>query len=165
LTLKMDKKNETVILKAVQRHPAKPRLLHLDFQRIRADQKLHMHIPLHFLREQESPGVKEGGIVSHAMSDVEVICLPANLPEYIEVDVSTLALNDVIHLSQLKLPKGVELAAFAHGVEDHDLPVISIHMPRIEVEEETLEAATAEGDAAVPAIEQAPEADKGKEKE
>jgi large subunit ribosomal protein L25 len=160
LTLKVDGKNEKVILKDVQRHPAKPRLLHLDFLRIRADQKLHMHIPLHFKGEQDAPGVKEGGIVSRGMSDVEVICLPANLPEYIEVDISNLAMNNVIHLSNLTLPKGVELAAFVHGAEgQHDLPVVSIHMPRIEAEEVPMPteegvggAAPSEG--AVPATEQ-----------
>lgn len=180
LTLKVGKKAEKVILKAVQRHPAKPRLLHLDFLRIRADQKLHMHIPLHFLGEAEAPGLKEGGVVTHGMSDVEVVCLPANLPEYIEVDVSKLELNDVIHLSTLKLPKGVELAAFAHGVEGHDLPVVSMHIPRI-IEEEVIAVTPAEGEAegeaaegaaaAVPATDQkaepkkeAADAEKGKGK-
>jgi len=175
LDLKVGSKSEKVILKDVQRHPAKPRIVHLDFQRIRADQKLHMHIPLHFMGEADAPGVKEGGIFSHGMTDVEVVCLPANLPEYIEVDVSHLALNGVIHLSELKLPKGVELAAFSHGVEGHDLPIVSLHIPRV-VEEETplAEAGAEEGapveSAAVPAMEQknepasAQEADKGKGK-
>lgn len=154
LTLKVGKKNESVILKAVQRHPAKPRVQHIDFQRVRADQKLHMHVPLHFIGSDQAPGLKEGGVISHNMSDVEVSCLPANLPEYIEVDLSNLALNQVIHLSELKLPKGVELVAFAHGVEGHDFAVASMHIPRVieeevvveETEETTAEAA--EGEAA-----------------
>ena len=147
LTLKVGKKNEKVILKAVQRHPAKPRIQHIDFLRIRADQKIHMHVPLHFIGDESAPGLKEGGVISHIMSDVEVSCLPANLPEHIEIDVSKLKLNQVIHLSDIKLPKGVELVAFAHGVEGHDLPVVSMHIPRIaeEVtesdEEETAEDA------------------------
>lgn len=141
LTLKLGKKNEKVILKAVQRHPAKPRVQHIDFLRIRADQKIHMHVPLHFIGDDEAPGLKEGGVISHIMSDVEVSCLPANLPEHIEVDVSNLALNQVLHLSDIKLPKNIELVAFAHGVEGHDLPVVSMHIPRIieDVVEETVE--------------------------
>ncbi len=117
LTLKTDKKAEKVILKAVQRHPFKPRIQHVDFLRVRADQKLHMHIPLHFIGEDKAPGLKEGGVFSHLMSDVEVACLPADLPEFIEVDVSAMNLDDTLHLTNLKLPKGVELTAFAHGVE------------------------------------------------
>jgi large subunit ribosomal protein L25 len=150
LTLKVGKKNEKVILKAVQRHPAKPRIMHLDLLRIRADQKLHMHIPLHIRGAENAPGVKDGGIVLHGMSDIEVICLPADLPEYFEVDISNLAMNGVVHLSDIKPPKGVEFAAFVHGVEEHDLPVVSIHMPRAEeeivevpVEEEPVEGAAA----------------------
>ncbi|EKD54270.1 MAG: 50S ribosomal protein L25 [uncultured bacterium] len=174
LTLKVGKKNEKVILKAVQRHPAKPRIAHIDFLRIRADQKLHMHVPFHFLGEENAPGLKEGGAFSHLMNDVEVVCLPADLPEFIEIDASNLLLDQSIHLSELKLPKGVELAAFAHGVEGHDQAIISIHIPRI-IEEEVIETAveataeTAEG-AEQPAAEAAPaaeatdkEKDKGKE--
>jgi large subunit ribosomal protein L25 len=145
LTLKIGKKVEKVILKDVQRDPARPRVAHLDFLRIKADQKLHMHIPLHFIGEENAPGAKEGGVFSHTMSDVEVSCLPANLPEFIEVDVSGMALNDVLHLTDLKLPKGVELVAFAHGSEGHDHPVVSIHIPRI-IEEEVVEAAAEEGE-------------------
>lgn len=155
LTLKLGTQNEKVILKAIQRHPAKPRVTHIDFLRIRADQKLHMRIPLHFLGEENAPGVKEGGIFSHIMSDVEVSCLPADLPESIEVDVSHLELNQSVHLSELKLPKNVELVAFAHGAEGHDQQVISIHIPRIiedvveaSAEEATEEAETAEAAAA-----------------
>ena len=149
LTINTDNKAEKVILKAVQRHPSRPRVSHMDFQRVRADQKLHMHIPLHFTGEEVAPGQKEGGVFSHLMSDVEVVCLPANLPEFIEVDVSKMALDETLHLTDLKLPKGVELTAFAHGVEGHDLPVISIHIPRI-IEEEVIapvaeEDETAEG--------------------
>ena len=174
LTLKVGKKNEKVILKAVQRHPAKPRIAHIDFLRIRADQKLHMHVPFHFLGEENAPGLKEGGAFSHLMNDVEVVCLPADLPEFIEIDASNLLLDQSIHLSELKLPKGVELAAFAHGVEGHDQAIISIHIPPI-IEEELLDtpveatAQTAEG-AEQPAAEAAPaaeatdkEKDKGKE--
>jgi large subunit ribosomal protein L25 len=147
LTLKVGKKSEKVILKDVQRHPAKPRIAHIDFLRVRADQKLNMHVPLHFIGEENAPGIAEGGAFSHLMSDVEISCLPADLPEYIEVDVSNLALDQSIHLSELKLAKGVELVAFAHGVEGHDQAVISIHIPRI-IEEEVIVEAAAEGEAA-----------------
>lgn len=132
LTLKTGSDSELVILKDVQRHAFKPRVMHVDFQRVSADKKLHMHIPLHFVGEEGAPGVKnDGGLVSHIMSDVEVACLPANLPEYIEVDVSGMELNDIMHLSDLKLPKGVELVALAHG---DDKGVVSVHLPRIEEE-------------------------------
>lgn len=137
LTLKTGKKSEKVILKAVQRHPSEPRLLHIDFLRVRADQKLHMHVPLHFLGGEKAPGLKEGGVISHHMTDIEISCLPDDLPEYIEVDVENLQLNDSVHLSQLNLPKGVELVAFAHGVEGHDQTVASLHIPKI-IEEEVV---------------------------
>jgi large subunit ribosomal protein L25 len=150
LTLNMGKKSEKVILKALQRHPSKARIQHMDFLRVKADQKLKMHIPLHFIGEESAPGVKEGGVVSHLMSDVEVSCLPANLPEYIEVDVSKLGLDQSIHLSDLKLAKGIELVAFAHDAEDHDQAVISIHLPRTEEEivEVTDEAQSVESESA-----------------
>lgn len=161
LTLKVNGKSEKVILKAMQRNPAKPRIAHMDFLRVRADQKIHMHVPLHFLNQDVAPGIKEGGVFSHNISDVEVSCLPANLPEYIEVDLSDFVLDQTMHLSEIKLPKGVELVAFSHGVEGHDLPVVSLHIPRIiEEEEPALEAAegeeaAAEGEAAQSENEQA----------
>lgn len=147
LTLNISGKSEKVILKAMQRNPAKPRIAHMDFLRVRADQKLHMHVPLHFIGAENAPGIKEGGVFSHIISDVEVSCLPANLPEFIEVDLSNFMLDQTMHLSELKLPNGVELAALAHGVEGHDLPVVSLHIPRI-VEEEAPVVAAAEGEAA-----------------
>ncbi len=148
LTLKVGKKSEKVILKAMQRHPAKPRIQHIDFLRVRADQKLHMHVPLHFTGEDKAPGLKEGGVFAHTLSDVEVSCLPADLPEFIKVDVSGMALNDVIHLSNLKLPSGVELVALAHGAEEgRDATVVTLQIPRT-VEEEVV-APVAEGDVPV----------------
>src|SRR6185437_6065452 len=117
----LGKKSESVILKNVQRHPASPRILHVDFLRIRADQKIHMHIPLHFIGDEKAPGLSAGGVIHHAITDVEISCLPGDLPEFIEVDTAKMQLNDVLHLSDLKLPKGVELVALSHGVEGHDL--------------------------------------------
>jgi large subunit ribosomal protein L25 len=163
LTLKVGKNSEKVILKSMQRHPVKPRIQHIDFLRIKADQKLHMHIPLHFKGEESAPGLKEGGVFSHIVSDVEVSCLPADLPEFIEVDLSEVVLNQTVHLSELKLPKGVELVAFAHGVEGHDLPVVSLHIPRIE-EEEVVEAVAEEGEAPAEGEAAAAPAPEGEEK-
>jgi large subunit ribosomal protein L25 len=151
LTLKVDNKSEKVILKDLQRHAYKPRVLHIDFQRINANEKLKMHVPLHFVGADKAPGVKAGGLISHLISDIEISCLPANLPEFIEVDLSNLALDQLLHLSELKLPKGVEIVALNHG---HDLPVANIHLPRAE------EAPVA----AAPAAAAAPEQKAGEEK-
>ncbi len=145
LTLKIDQKGEQVILKDVQRDPANPRVHHIDFQRIRADQKLHMHVPLHFVGDDKALGLAEGGVVYHAVTDVEVSCLPAHLPEFLEVDTSKMQLDDTLHLSDIKLPKGVELVAFSHGAEGHDLPIVSIHKPRIIEEEVAVVDETVEG--------------------
>jgi large subunit ribosomal protein L25 len=131
LTLKTDAETDRVILKDVQRHPYKPRIAHVDFQRIKADEKLSMHVPLHFLSGEAAPGVKAGGIISHIESDVEVSCFPDDLPEYLEIDIANLELNQILHLSDIKLPEKVELVALAHG---NDKPIVSIHMPRIEEE-------------------------------
>lgn len=162
LLLKTGSDSERVILKDVQRHAYKPRVMHVDFQRVRADEKLHMHIPLHFHGGENAPGVKDaGGVVSHIMSDVEISCLPDDLPEFIEVDVSGMELNQIIHLSELKLPKGVEIVALTHG---DDKPVVSVHIPRVEEPEEIpTEAPVAPSE--VPAIEQSAEPEEGGKEE
>jgi large subunit ribosomal protein L25 len=165
LTLKMGQAKEKVVLKAMQRHPVKPRIQHIDFLRVSENQKLHMHVPLHFTGEEQAPGLKEGGVFSHHMSDVEVSCFPADLPEFISVDLSQFVLNQTLHISELQLPKGVELVALAHGAEGHDSPVVSLHIPRI-VEEvvATTEAATEEAPAAEAAAQASAEGeDKKKE--
>lgn len=137
LTLNIEGKPQKAVLKAIQRHPYKARILHLDLLRITGKEKIHMHVPLHFSGEDVAPGVKEGnGVVSHLISSVEIRCLPANLPEYIKVDISKLALDEAIHLSHLKLPEGVELVELLHG---NDQAVVSIHIPRI-IEEEVVVA-------------------------
>lgn len=135
LTLKTGTDAERVILKDVQRHPFKPRIMHVDFQRVRADEKLHMHVPLHFVGADKAPGAKEGGLISHILSDLEIACLPANLPEFIEVDISNMQLNQILHISDLKLPNGVESVALSH---DDDKAIVSIHMPRVEEEPEVV---------------------------
>ena len=126
LSLKIDGKAEQVILKDLQRHPSKPRVLHADFQRISAKSKLRTSVPLHFIGEDVAPGLKMGGAVSHSVTSVEIICLPKDLPEYIEVDVSGMEIGDNVHLSELSLPEGVEIPALAQG-EEQDLIVVSVH--------------------------------------
>ena len=126
LTLKLDGNDIQVVLKDLQRHPAKNYPIHVDFQRVDATHKLHMHVPLHFLNEDKCVGVKTGGgIVSHLMTEVEVVCLAKDLPEFIEADVAELELGNSLHLSDLKLPAGVEIRALQLGA-DHDLPVVSV---------------------------------------
>lgn len=144
LDLKVDGKKEKVVLKDMQRHPFKPIIQHMDFLRVSAKDKITMQVPLHFLNEDIAPGVKvAGGVVAHYMSDVEIKCLPKDLPEFIEVDLAEAEMDTVIHLSELKIPEGVELTALSHGTDsDNDQPVVSIHKPK-RVVEETEEAPTA----------------------
>jgi large subunit ribosomal protein L25 len=145
LSLKLGKEELPVVVKEVQRHPANSGVLHVDFQRIVADEEITMTVPLHFLGEAVAPGVKDqGGVVERAMTEVEITCLPANLPAFIEVDVSLLALNEILHLSEVKYPEGVSSTQLAHG---HDLPVAACHPPRRE-EVEAVVAAPVEGAAA-----------------
>ncbi len=142
LTLNYDGHSERVVLKALQRHPYKPQLLHIDLLRIDENVKLSMRVPLHFINEDKCVGVRQqGGIVSHLMTEVEILCLPKHLPEYIEVDVAEVRVGTSVHLSDLKIPEGVEIAALVHGGEA-DQAVFSVHLPRgaHEVEGETTEA-------------------------
>ena len=129
LTIKVDGKEESAILKDLQRHPSRPVLLHADFLRVSADTKLKAHVPLHFLNEEGCPGVKAGGQATHNLTEVEISCLPKDLPEFIGVDLANLELDGSLHLSDLTLPEGVELVALAQGNE-RDLPVVSIHVTR-----------------------------------
>ena len=130
--------SQQVILREVQRHRYRPRLVHVDFQRIKATERLHMKIPLHFEGVDEAPGVKvEEGIFSPLMTELDVTCLPKDLPEYIEIDVSALGINDVIHLSSVELPEGVDLTVVPHEGED---PSVVTVMPPRTIEEEVLEA-------------------------
>jgi large subunit ribosomal protein L25 len=150
LSLKVGDQAQAAILKDVQRHPFKNAIVHVDFQRVEDNQKIRISIPLHFIGAAVSPGVKsQGGIVAHMRNEVEVSCLPQDLPEFIEVDLSGLALNESIHLSQLKIPDGVELLSLAK----EDAAVVAIHSPRAEEPEPTAAAgaAAAEGTAAAPA--------------
>ncbi len=151
LTVKINGAEEKVVLRDLHRHAFKPRLLHIDLQRVSESEKLHVHVPLHFMGEDIAPGVKKGGgIVSHQVIEVEVSCLPKHLPEYIEVDLSQLDVGDSVHLSDLKLPEGVEILALHRGHE-HDMSVATIIIPRAAVEA-----------APTPAAEAAPAAEAGK---
>jgi large subunit ribosomal protein L25 len=141
LSLNIGSEKHTAILKDVQRHPAKNWILHIDLQRVLDNEKIRMRIPLHFKNASVSPGVKtEGGLVSHLHNDVAVLCLPKDLPEYIEVDMGQMHMNDVKRLSDLPAPPGVEFVDLVHG---RDEAVVSIHHPRAEVEETPAAAAAA----------------------
>jgi large subunit ribosomal protein L25 len=145
LNVKVGGTETRAVLRDLQRHPSKPQILHVDLLRVSATEKLRMNVPLHYLGEDVAPGVKlGGGRVMHELLEVEVECLPQNLPEYIEVDVSGLQLNDSLHLSDLKVPEGVTLVELARGA-DHDLSVVSIHTRRGGGEEEEGAAPAAEG--------------------
>jgi large subunit ribosomal protein L25 len=151
LNLKVGDQAQAAILKDVQRHPFKNAVLHVDFQRVEENEKIRISIPLHFTGAAVSPGVKsQGGMVSHMRTEVEVSCLPKDLPEFIEVDISGLSINESIHLSQLKVPDGVALVELAKD----DAAVVAIHSPRAEEPEPTAAAAAgapaAEGAAAAP---------------
>lgn len=153
LTLEVGSKKEHVILKALQRHPYKPVVMHMDFQRVSPNDEITKMVPVHFLNEEAAPGVKAGGIVNHHMNQIEVRCKVKNLPDHIDVDISTLEMNQVLHLSDVKLAKGVELTVDLSD-EHHNNAVVSIHMPRVEVEPEVEaveEAIEAEGE--TPALE------------
>ncbi len=141
LTVKVGDETQDAILKDIQRHPAKRQVLHLDLQRVLADQEIRVTIPLHFINEEICVGVKSGGgVVAHIISEVEITCLPGNLPEYIDVDVASLELDQVINLSEVEIPEGVSLTA---NLEEYDQPVASCHIAKEividEPEEEELE--------------------------
>jgi len=142
LNLKVGDQSQAAILKDVQRHPFKNAIVHVDFQRVDENEKIRISIPLHFTGAAVSPGVKsQGGLVSHMRTEAEVSCLPKDLPEFIEVDISGLSLNESIHLSQLKVPPGVVLVELAK----EDAAVVAIHSPRAEEPEPTAAVAAVPG--------------------
>ena len=138
ISLDIEGASEDVIIKDVQRHPAKKIVLHMDFFRVSKTTVLQTKVPLHFINEDTCPGVKlGGGIVAHTMTDIEIQCLPKNLPEFIEVDMAEVDLGDIVHISDIVLPEGVESVALNLGA-DHDLSVATINKPKaVEVEEDT----------------------------
>ncbi|MCE2027178.1 50S ribosomal protein L25/general stress protein Ctc [Sessilibacter corallicola] len=128
VTLNIGSGSESVILKDLQRHPAKPIILHADFLRVSADQKLHTKVPLHFINEASSVGVKtQGGVVTHNITELDITCLPKDLPEFIEVDVAALEVGQSLHISEITLPEGVSSVDLAH---DHDLAIATISKTR-----------------------------------
>lgn len=142
LTLNVDGNKEPVLLRDVQMHPFRQQVLHVDFQRVAKDKKIHMKVPLHFVNAEISPGVKtSGGIVSHILTEVDVSCLPGDLPEYIQVDLSQLSAGHTLHLSDLALPKGVETVSLARG---DNAAVVTIVIPRSVLTEEGAGEAAAE---------------------
>ncbi|QMT61160.1 50S ribosomal protein L25/general stress protein Ctc [Legionella sp. PC997] len=147
----VDGKVEHVILKALQRHPYKPVVMHMDLQRVSKTDILVKLVPIHFINEEKAPGIKAGGIINHTMTQVEIRCQAKDLPEFISVDMSEVKMDDIVHLSHLKLPKGVQLTV---DVTDgsHDAPVVSIHMPRGNVTEEEANEAAEVSASAVPTV-------------
>jgi large subunit ribosomal protein L25 len=144
LTVNVDGKKQKAVLKDLQRHPSKPKVMHVDFQRVGDNDIINMHIPLHFTSEDVCVGLKAGGLISHLMTAVDISCKAKDLPEYLEVDVAALDVGDSLHLSNIQLPKGVEIPTLSLG-PDHDLPVVSVHMPRGTATEEEAPEAAAEG--------------------
>lgn len=139
LSVKVGKEVVKAVLKDLQRHPYKTSILHADFQRISEKEKLTMRIPIHFVNEPQCIGAKEeGGVISHIMTELEITCLPKDLPEFIEVDMANVNLGEAIHLGDMGLPEGVEIYALTHG-GDPDRPVVSVHIQKIIEEEEELE--------------------------
>ena len=158
LTMKLDGKSQQVLLRDVQMHPFRPLVLHVDFQRVDANKKIHMKVPLHFVNAELSPAVKEGGaVVSHVLNEIDISCLPKDLPEFIEVDLASLELNHALKASGLKLPSGV--VTLTHG-KDPVVATAVIPKAIVETEEETAAAADAAAAAAgaVPAEGAAPAA-------
>ncbi len=128
--LSIDGKVEQVLLKDLQRHPAKPKIVHADFLRVDTATRVTMRIPIHFLNEDKCVGVKmQGGMIQHNINEIEVRCLPQDLPEFIPVDMAELGVGEIVHISNLPLPKGVESVELSHG-EGHDQPVVSVLAPR-----------------------------------
>lgn len=135
LDVVVDGKSEKAVLKGIQRHPAKSRILHMDFMRVNELDKLKVHVPLHFINEATSVGVKKGGVAAHAMVEVEVSCLSSALPEFIAVDLANLDVGESLHLSDLVLPAGVSIVELTHGA-DHNQPVVSIMASKVKEEPE-----------------------------
>ncbi|WP_038051947.1 50S ribosomal protein L25/general stress protein Ctc [Thioalkalivibrio sp. ALJ1] len=151
LSVKLDGKTEKAILRDVQRHPFKPTIYHVDLMRVSANQPIRVSVPLHFHNEEECKGVKlSGGMVSRMINELEVECLPGDLPESLDIDVLEMDVGDTLHVSELKLPEGVQSVALMHG-EDYDYAVVSVVLPRAakadeeEGEEAEAEAAESEG--------------------
>ena len=150
LTLNLDGKKESVLLRDFVMHPFRQQVQHIDFQRVDTNKKMHIKVPLHFLNEEIAPGVKiGGGKISHVMTELDIMCLPKDLPTFIEVDLGQMELGHSVHVGDLKLPAGVEAAA--HGTHTAEAVVATVQVPRGAIEAEAETAAAAEAPAAAPA--------------
>jgi large subunit ribosomal protein L25 len=137
LNIKVGDKSQAAILKDVHRHPAKRQIMHIDLQRIVEDEKIRMNVPIHYIGEDVAVGVKQsGGTVTKRVTDVEVTCLPKDLPEYLEVDISALELNQMMYLTDIKLPAGVDIVGLEHAEEEQAQPIVSITFIKEEIIEE-----------------------------
>lgn len=146
LTINVDGKPQQAVIKDLHRHPVKGIPMHMDFLRVDATHKITMRVPLHFTNQETCVGVKvEGGEITHVLADIEIACLPSSLPEFIEVDMTNVHLGTTLHMSDLKLPKGVEIPVLALGA-DHDQPVANVHARKVAAADE--ESAAPEADAA-----------------
>ena len=146
LSLDIDGKVERVLLRDMQRHPFKQQIMHLDFQRVNENEALRVAVPLHFVNVEKSPAGKAADVVvTHELNEIQISCLPKDLPEFIEVDLSNLSAGDTIHLSQVTLPKGVEVPELKLGA-DHDVAVVVARMGRVEEAAEEAVAAPAAGE-------------------
>jgi len=146
MNVKIDGGDQQAVVRDVQRHPATERVMHIDFLRIRADRVIQVSVPIHFLNEDTCPGVKlEGGNVQHAITELEVSCLPAALPEFVELDMGEANIGTSLHISDIVLPEGVTSVALALG-EDYDSPVATVAAPRAEEVEEEIVDEAAEGE-------------------
>ena len=147
LGLSIEGKKEKVVIKDMQRHPWKPVIMHMDFNRINESETLNIRVPIHFVNEDLCVGVKQdGGVIAHLAADIEVTCLPASIPEFVEVDVEALSLGDVLHMYDLSMPEGVEITAMLHG-GDGAAAIVQVNAPRLEEEEPTQEDDVPEEDA------------------
>ena len=162
LDMTVDGAKQQVLLRDFQMHPWKQQILHVDFQRVDPSRKIHMRVPLHFANADIAPGVKTGGgVVTHTMNEIEIQCLPDDLPEFVEVDLKDLQLNDVLHVNDLKLPEGVEPVP---KLKTDNPSVVSVHVPKVAVvEEEVAAVPTTEITGQVPA--EASAAAEGEKKE
>ncbi len=142
LTLQLGEKTTSVVLKDMQRHPAKPFILHVDFMRISQDEKIRMTVPLHLLNEDKCRAVKAGGMISRTLSELEIICLPSDLPEFISIDMIDLDIGSVVHLSEVEFPEGVELAR----APEQDEPVVIVYGPQADIDEDEDEDEVGDGD-------------------
>ena len=156
LTVKVGDETDQAILRDWHMHPFKPLVMHIDLQRISATEKIHMEIPLHFIGQDVAPGVKiDGGVVSHLMNEVDITCLPKDLPEFLTVDMSALHINESVHLSDIKLPEGVTITSLTHGGDNLAVAAITtirvveeeVPVAAVPVEGETVAAPTVEGEA------------------